>query len=129
VLEGGTNRVLQEPRAIRQERCRPIADVLYSRLTAQLERFSGKRAFAEAIRYALRDWQGLVKRRALRWTWLVLPPFQDDAVRPQPLELAYNLANVLRSLMLPRTWRNGRWACCARSWSRSAPGSCGTDAT
>jgi hypothetical protein len=33
---------------------------LHAWLTAQLERVSGKSALAEAIRYALRHWQGLV---------------------------------------------------------------------
>ena len=35
-------------------------DALHSWLTAQLERVSGKSTLAEAIRYALRHWQGLV---------------------------------------------------------------------
>ena len=47
-------------RAIRQERSKPIVDALHSWLTAQLERVSGKSTLAEAIRYALRHWQGLV---------------------------------------------------------------------
>ena len=49
-----------ERRAIRQERSQPIVDALHSWLTAQLERVSGKSTLAEAIRYALRHWQGLV---------------------------------------------------------------------
>ena len=35
-------------------------DALHSWLTAQLARVSGKSGLAEAIRYALRHWQGLV---------------------------------------------------------------------
>src|SRR5215213_2810608 len=47
-------------RAARQERSKPVVDALHAWLTAQLERVSGKSALAEAIRYALRHWQGLV---------------------------------------------------------------------
>jgi hypothetical protein len=51
---------LTVPRAVRQERSRPIVDALHAWLTAQLERVSGKSGLAEAIRYALRHWTGLV---------------------------------------------------------------------
>src|SRR3954449_2247799 len=47
-------------RAARQERSKPIVDALHGWLTAQLGRVSGKSGLAEAIRYALRHWQGLV---------------------------------------------------------------------
>src|SRR3954466_13571084 len=53
-------RPAEEPLAVRQERSKPIVDALHSWLTAQLERVSGKSALAEAIRYALRHWTGLV---------------------------------------------------------------------
>ena len=53
-------RPAEERRATRQERSKPIVDALHAWLTAQLERVSGKSALAEAIRYALRHWQGLV---------------------------------------------------------------------
>ena len=39
---------------------------------------------------------------ALRWTRLSCRAFRDDAVRLQLFALAYNLANFLRSLALPR---------------------------
>jgi Transposase DDE domain group 1 len=39
---------------------------------------------------------------ALRWTRLSCRAFRDNAVRLQPFALAYNLANFLRSLALPR---------------------------
>jgi transposase len=45
---------------IRQERSRPVVDALHAWLTAQLARVSGKSALAEALRYALRHWDGLV---------------------------------------------------------------------
>src|SRR4051794_29611063 len=41
-------------------------------------------------------------KRALRWTRLSCRAFQDNAVRLQLFALAYNLANFLRSLVLPR---------------------------
>jgi hypothetical protein len=47
-------------RAVRQERSRPIVDALHLWLTAQLARVSGKSTLAEALRYALRHWPGLV---------------------------------------------------------------------
>jgi transposase len=47
-------------RSTRQERSRPLVDALHAWLTAQLERVSGKSGLAEAIRYALRHWSGLV---------------------------------------------------------------------
>jgi hypothetical protein len=53
-------RPAEERRATRQERSKPLVDALHAWLTAQLERVSGKSTLAEAIRYALRHWQGLV---------------------------------------------------------------------
>jgi transposase len=53
-------RPAEDRRAVRQERSKPLVDGLHSWLMAQLERVSGKSALAEAIRYALRHWQGLV---------------------------------------------------------------------
>src|SRR3954466_9480421 len=49
-----------ERRAIRQERSKPLVEALHAWLTVQLARVSGKSGLAEAIRYALRHWQGLV---------------------------------------------------------------------
>src|SRR5215213_2160098 len=53
-------RPAEERRRVRQERSRPIVDALHTWLTVQLARVSGKSGLAEAIRYALRHWQGLV---------------------------------------------------------------------
>ena len=53
-------RPAEERRAVRQERSKPIVEALHAWLTAQLGRVSGKSSLAEAIRYALRHWQGLV---------------------------------------------------------------------
>jgi transposase len=53
-------RPAEDRRAVRQERSRPLVDALQAWLTAQLERVSGKSNLGEAIRYALRHWQGLV---------------------------------------------------------------------
>ena len=53
-------RPAEERRAARQERSKPIVEALHAWLTAQLGRVSGKSGLAEAIRYALRHWQGLV---------------------------------------------------------------------
>src|SRR4051812_27331721 len=53
-------RPAEERRAARRERSRPLVDALHAWLTVQLGRVSGKSGLAEAIRYALRHWQGLV---------------------------------------------------------------------
>jgi transposase len=53
-------RSAEERRTTRQERSQPIVEALHAWLTAQLARVSGKSALAEAIRYALRHWTGLV---------------------------------------------------------------------
>jgi hypothetical protein len=53
-------RPAEERRATRQERSKPLVEALHAWLTVQLGRVSGKSVLAEAIRYALRHWQGLV---------------------------------------------------------------------
>ncbi len=53
-------RSAEERRAVRQERSKPVVEALHAWLAAQLERVSGKSTLAEAIRYALRHWTGLV---------------------------------------------------------------------
>src|SRR3954466_7272906 len=53
-------RPAEERCAVRQERSKPLVDALHAWLTAQLGRVSGKSGLAEAIRYALRHWAGLV---------------------------------------------------------------------
>jgi hypothetical protein len=50
----------EDRRVVRQERSKPLVDGLHGWLMTQLERVSGKSALAEAIRYALRHWTGLV---------------------------------------------------------------------
>jgi transposase len=47
-------------RAVRQERSRPLVEALHGWLGAQLERVSARSSLAEALRYALRHWDGLV---------------------------------------------------------------------
>jgi transposase len=54
------SRSAEERLVARQERSEPIVAALHAWLVAQLERVSGKSALAEAIRYALRHWTGLV---------------------------------------------------------------------
>jgi transposase len=53
-------RPAEDRRTTRQERSKRLVDALHAWLTAQLGRVSGKSALAEAIRYTLRHWQGLV---------------------------------------------------------------------
>jgi len=53
-------RPAEERRAVRQERSKPLVEALHAWLGAQLGRVSGKSGLAEAIRYALRHWEGLV---------------------------------------------------------------------
>jgi hypothetical protein len=66
-------------------------------------------------------------KSALRRTRRSCHAFRHNAVRLQLHALAYNLANFLRTLALPE--RVEHWSLTARSWSRSAPGSCATAAT
>jgi hypothetical protein len=49
----------EERHAARQARARPLVEQLRPWLEAQLARLSGKSQLAEAIRYALRHWEGL----------------------------------------------------------------------
>jgi transposase len=53
-------RSAEERRGVRQERSKPLVEALHAWLTIQLGRVSGRSTLAEAIRYALRHWQGLV---------------------------------------------------------------------
>jgi transposase len=53
-------RPAEERRTVRQERSKPIVEALHAWLTIQLGRVSGRSTLAEAIRYALRHWPGLV---------------------------------------------------------------------
>src|SRR5215203_4002485 len=53
-------RPAEERRTVRQERSKPIVEALHAWLTVQLGRVSGRSTLAEAIRYALRHWTGLV---------------------------------------------------------------------
>ncbi len=47
-------------RRVRQDRSRPLVEAMHSWLTEQLDRVSGRSTLAEAIRYALRHWRGLI---------------------------------------------------------------------
>jgi transposase len=54
------DRPAEERRTARQERSKPLVEALHAWLTVQLGRVSGRSTLAEAIRYALRHWAGLV---------------------------------------------------------------------
>ena len=47
-------------RSVRQQRSRPLVEAMRTWLTEQLERVSGRSTLAQAIRYALNHWDGLV---------------------------------------------------------------------
>lgn len=47
-------------RAERQQHSRPLVEALHDWLTEQLERVSGRSALAQAMRYALNHWNGLI---------------------------------------------------------------------
>jgi len=49
-----------ERRTVRQERSRPLVEAMKAWLTETLDRISGRSALAQAIRYALNHWSGLV---------------------------------------------------------------------
>jgi transposase len=47
-------------RSLRQQRSRPLVEAMRTWLTEQLERISGRSTLAQAIRYALNHWNGLI---------------------------------------------------------------------
>ena len=47
-------------RAVRQQRSRPLVEAMHIWLTEQLGRISGRSTLAQAIRYALNHWNGLI---------------------------------------------------------------------
>jgi transposase len=49
-----------ERRTVRQERSRPLVEAMQTWLTETLDRISGRSALAQAIRYALNHWSGLI---------------------------------------------------------------------
>jgi transposase len=53
-------RTADERRAVRQELSRPLVEALHIWLTETLDRISGRSALAQAIRYALNHWDGLI---------------------------------------------------------------------
>ncbi len=53
-------RPADDRRQARQSRSRPLVEAMHAWLGEQLERVSGRSTLAEAIRYALRHWQGLI---------------------------------------------------------------------
>jgi len=50
----------EERRQVRQQRSRPLVEAMHTWLNQQLERVSGRSASAQAIRYALNHWDGLI---------------------------------------------------------------------
>ena len=50
----------EERRQVRQQRSRPLVEARHTWLNQQLERVSGRSASAQAIRYALNHWDGLI---------------------------------------------------------------------
>jgi hypothetical protein len=68
-------------------------------------------------------------KNALRWTRLSCQAFRHDAVRLQLHTLAYNLAKLPAHAGPAAGSRAVVADHAARSWSRSAPGSCATAAT
>jgi hypothetical protein len=47
-------------RSVRQQRSRPLVEAMRAWLTEQLERISGRSTLAQAMRYALNHWNGLI---------------------------------------------------------------------
>ena len=45
---------------VRQQRSQPLVEAMHAWLTVQIERVSGRSALAQAIRYALNHWRGLM---------------------------------------------------------------------
>jgi transposase len=49
-----------ERRLVRQQQSRPVVEAMHAWLTEQLGRISGRSTLAQAIRYALNHWKGLI---------------------------------------------------------------------
>jgi len=50
----------EERRLVRQQQSRPVVEAMHAWLTEQLGRISGRSTLAQAIRYALNHWKGLI---------------------------------------------------------------------
>jgi transposase len=50
----------EERRRVRQQRSRPLIETMQTWLADTLDRISGRSALAQAIRYALNHWSGLI---------------------------------------------------------------------
>jgi transposase len=50
----------EERRLVRQQQSRPVVEAMHAWLTEQLGRISGRSILAQAIRYALNHWKGLI---------------------------------------------------------------------
>ncbi len=53
-------RPAEDRRQVRQSRSRPLVEAMHAWPNEELERVSSRSTLAEAIRYALRHWQGLI---------------------------------------------------------------------
>ena len=60
-------------------------------------------------------------KNAVNWTKLSCRTFKDNQTRLQLFALAYNLANFLRRLALPRDVKHWSLTRYGRHWSRSGP--------
>jgi transposase len=60
-IEGETRgQPAEERQRVRQQRSRPLVEAMHSWLRLQLARLSGRSTLAEAMRYALNHWDGLI---------------------------------------------------------------------
>jgi transposase len=99
----------EQRRQVRQARSRPLVEAMHAWLSELLGQLSGRSSLAQAIRYALNHWKGLVR-------------FLDDG----RFELDTNIVErAMRPVALGRNYVRSRIMLSSRWWRPIRPGAAG----